>query len=212
MQGIHLQPAQNLLENFTRAELARLVRRAKLDLEIPRSRAALINAITRYLSLDDIVDAISGLFPRPKGRRVKGLVGLDQLPPLHGDATVQVYSPSKPALGLLLLEHGAACRALALSNAPLFLENRWPVVLRDAGMLPRTRLYAAFTRPGQVHPDAEAAPPRSKPFMLDEGEYQLRNSRLRLELKHSGPLSFHLVLLRARPGTGRAEYLLEPIA
>jgi hypothetical protein len=212
MKGIQLQPAQDLLANFTYAELARMARRNRLGTEIPRARLALINLITRHLGLDDIVEAIPGLFPRPKRVTVGSLPRLDQLPPLHGAATVQVYSSTRPALGTLLIEHGTSCRGLALGNAPLFLENRWPVIARDSGRLPHARLYAAFVRPGRIHSAAEAAPPRTRPFMLDEGEYQLRNSRLRLELKRSGPLSFLLSFLRLKPGANRAEYLFAPIA
>ena len=100
---------------------------------------------------------------------------------------------------------------LVFNSAPLFLENRWPIVVRDDGLVPRSRLYAAFIRPGRVHPMAEAAPPKAKPYMLDEGEYQLRNGRLRFELNHAGPISFQVKYLRARPPADRSEYLLEPI-
>jgi len=62
----------------------------------------------------------------------------------------------------------------------------------------------AFTRrPRQLH--------RTKPYLLDEGEYQLRNGRLRFELAQAGPISFQMTLLRERPPAGRCEYLFEPI-
>jgi hypothetical protein len=134
------------------------------------------------------------------------------LTPLHGAVTVQAYAHARPALGQVLLGFGDRCLTLGLNNAPLFLENRWPVVGRDSGTVARVRLYAAFVRPGKVHPAAEVSPPKSHPFMLDEGEYQLRSSRLRLEMRRAGLMSFLVTFLRYRPPTDRPEYLLKPIA
>jgi hypothetical protein len=214
MKGISLEPARGLLENFTHAELSRMVKRSRLGIVVPRARAALAGSITRHLSLDEIIEEIHHLFPpRPGTKRpaASGAVRLDQLPPLHGSATVQAYSRSRPQLGRALLGRSADCVALSFNSAPLFLENRWPVLVRDDGTVPHSRLYAAFVRPGRVHPSAEAAPPRTKPYMLDEGEYQLRNGRLRFEFAHAGPISFQVTFLRERPPAGRPEYLLEPI-
>ena len=190
-----------------------MVKHAQLSIAIPRSRAALANAITRHLNIDEVVEEIVRLFRTRRGvrRRASGAVRLDELPPLHGVATVQTYSRARPQLGRALLGRGRDCVALRFNSAPLFLENRWPIVVRDAGLLPVARLYAAFVRPGRVHPSAEAAPPRTRPYVLDEGEYQLRNGRLRFELAHAGPISFRMTFLRERPPTGRAEYLFEPI-
>jgi hypothetical protein len=173
----------------------------------------LANLITKHLDLDEIVEELRHLFParRAAKKRAGDTARLDQLPPLHGSATVQVYSHARPQLGRALLGRTKDCIALSFNSAPLFLENRWPIVVRDDGLVPRSRLYAAFVRPGRVHPSAEAAPPRTKPYLLDEGEYQLRNGRLRFELAHAGPISFQVAFLRERPPAGRAEYLLEPI-
>ncbi|HTW92778.1 MAG TPA: hypothetical protein VMH22_13890 [bacterium] len=213
MKGIRLEPARSLLDNFTHAELARLVRRSRLKVSVPRSRAALADLITKHLDLDGVVEETRQLFHtrRSAPRRAAHATRLDQLPPLHGSATVQAYSRSRPQLGRALLGRSDDCMALGFNSVPLFLENRWPVVVRDVGLVPRSRLYAAFVRPGRVHPSAEAAPPRTKPYLLDEGEYQLRNGRLRFELAHAGPISFQVTFLRKRPPAGRAEYLFEPI-
>ncbi|MBN2464040.1 hypothetical protein JXD38_00245 [candidate division WOR-3 bacterium] len=213
MKGIRLEPARNLLANFTHAELSRLVKHARLAIAVPRSRFALANAITRHLDLDEIVEEIHRLFParRPARRAKPGSVRLDELPRLHGAATVQVYSRSRPQLGRALLARSGDCMTVGFNSAPLFLENRWPVVVRDAGVVPHSLLYAAFVRPGRVHPAAESTPPRTKPYLLDEGEYQLRNGRLRFELAHAGPISFKVTYLRHRPPADRPEYLLEPI-
>lgn len=213
MKGIRLEPARSLLDNFTYAELARLVRRSRLKVAIPRSRTALADLITKHLDLDGVVEETRRLFPARRGasRRTVCAIRLDQLPPLHGSATVQAYSRSRPQLGRTLLGRSLDCIALSFNSVPLFLENRWPVLVRDAGSVPRSRLYAAFVRPGRIHPSAEAAPPRTKPYLLDEGEYQLRNGRLRFELAHAGPISFRVTFLRERPPSGRAEYLFEPI-
>jgi hypothetical protein len=213
MKGIRLEPARGLLDNFNHTELSRLAKRSRLEIVMPRSRAALANLITKHLDLDEIVEELRHLFPARRATKTQaGDAGrLDQLAPLHGSATVQVYSRSRPQLGRALLARTNDCIALSFNSAPLFLENRWPIVVRDDGLVPRSRLYAAFIRPGRVHPSAEAAPPRTKPYMLDEGEYQLRNGRLRFELAHAGPISFQVTFLRARPPADRPEYLLEPI-
>jgi hypothetical protein len=213
MKGIRLEPARGLLDNFTHTELSRLVKRSRLEVAVPRSRAALANLITKHLDLDEIVEELRHLFPSRRAPKAPAgdTVRLDQLPPLHGSATVQAYSRSRPQLGRALLGRGKDCITLSFNSAPLFLENRWPTVVRYAGLVPRSRLYAAFIRPGRVHPSAEAAPPRTKPYLLDEGEYQLRNGRLRFELAHAGPISFQVTFLRERPPAGRHEYLFEPI-
>jgi hypothetical protein len=214
MQGISLEPARSLLQNFTYGELLKLAAKAGSRLKPPRSRNKLIVLMTKHISLDEVVDTIPALFPRPKSRRpgaVAAGLRLDRLPPLHGEVTVQVYSQARPALGHVLMEHGARCLVLGLTNTPLFLENRWPVIARGAATAPHSSLYAAFIRRGRIHPSAEAPPPRERPFILDSGEYQLRNSRLRLELTHSGPISFLVAFLRNRPPGRRPEYLLEPI-
>ncbi len=209
MKGIRLEPARSLLDNFSHTELSRLAKRSGLKVDLPRSRAALADLITKHLDLDEVVEEVRRLFP--SRRQSRGVLRLDQLPPLHGSATVQAYSQSKPQLGRALIVCGDDCIALSFNSVPLFLENRWPILVRDAGLVPRSRLYAAFVRPGRVHPSAEAAPPRTKPYLLDEGEYQLRNGRLRFELAHAGPISFQLTFLRERPPSGRPEYLFEPI-
>jgi hypothetical protein len=212
MKGIRLEPARGLLDNFTHTELSRMVRRSRLVIVVPRARAALADSITRHLSLDEIIEEIHHLFPSRRGKKQSaGAARLDQLSPLHGSATVQAYSRSRPQLGRALLGRSKDCVALSFNSTPLFLENRWPVLVRDDGTVPRSRLYAAFVRPGRVHPSAEAAPPRTKPYLLDEGEYQLRNGRLRFEFAHAGPISFQVTFLRERPPAGRPEYLLEPI-
>lgn len=215
MPGISLEPARNILQNFTYRELLRLGAKAGLAAPPPRSRNQLIALITKHISLDEVVDAIPLIFPRAGTKRRPASdtgLRLDQLPPLHGDTTVQVYSQARPALGHVLLEHGNRCIVLALNNTPLFLENRWPVIAHCPGTVPHARLYAVFIRRGRVHPSAEAPPPPNRPFLLDSGEYQLRNSRLRLELSRSGPLSFLVTFMRNRPSTRHAEYLFEPIA
>ena len=214
MKGIRLEPARSLLDNFTHAELSGLIERGQPKVAVPRSRAALVDLITRHLDLDEIVEELRHVFPVRRGAkvRIRGTTRLDLLPPLCGSATVQVYSRSRPQLGRALLGRGKDCIALSFNSAPLFLENRWPVVVRDAGLVRSKLLYAAYVRPGRVHPSAEAAPPRTKPHMLDEGEYQLRNARLRFEFAHAGPISFKATFLRERPPAGRAEYLFEPIA
>jgi len=217
MQGIRLEPARGLLENFTHAELACIVRHSRLDIALPRSRSKLADSITKHLSLDDLLDEIRSLFRAPHSRsRTKAAGRLDTMTPLHGSATVQAGGgadshPRQPQLGLVLLGRSSDCIALRIRSVPLFLENRWPVLVYDKGPVPRARLYAAFIRPRLIHPSAEAPPPRTRPFILDEGNYQLRNSRLRLELVHAGPISCQVTFLRERPPSGRPEYLFEPI-
>jgi hypothetical protein len=213
MKGIRLEPARGLLDNFSHKELSRLVGLSRLDIAVPRSRAALADLITKHLDLDEILDGLRNLFPARRSARSPAprAVRLHELAPLHGSATVQTYSRSRPQLGRALLGRSQDCIALSFNSAPLFLENRWPIVVREDGPVPSPRLYAAFIRPGRVHPSAEAAPPRTKPYLLDEGEYQLRNGRLRFELAQAGPISFQMTLLRERPPAGRCEYLFEPI-
>jgi hypothetical protein len=208
MKGIRLEPAQSLLSGFTHAELVRLVRRARLDITPPRSRPALIQQIASHLTIDDIVDKVHVLFPKPRGKTGPGR--LDVMAPGHGAVTIQAASGARPDSGDILLETGDECLVLRLATTPLFLENRWPVIATGAGAVPHARLYAAFVRPDRVHAEAQAAPPKTKPFIVDEGEYQLRNGRLHMELSRSGPISFLVVFLRCRGA--RPEFLLEPIA
>jgi hypothetical protein len=211
MRDIKLDPPRSLLGHLSAAELGRLARRVRLA--PPRQKAALVEAIATRLDTDGIVERLLAAFPK---RRAAGAgpapERLDRVPRRHGEATVQVYAASDPALGRLLLEHGARCHQLRLPAAQLFLENRWPAIAADAGTLPAARLYAGFSARGRVHRAAGMPPPRERPFILDEGEYGLRNGRLRLELKRSGLLSFRVRLLRWSPRTGRPEYLLLPIA
>src|SRR5512138_2495076 len=157
MQGIRMEPAHSILQNFNRAELERLARRGGVRGALPRTRPALINAITKHLDIGDIIEQVRRLFPAPRkagARLPQGHYRLDQLPPLHGDATVQAFSRSRPETGLLLLDRGETCMAVDVGSIPLFLENRWPVMAVDAGAVPHSRLYAAFVRPGRVHPSA----------------------------------------------------------
>lgn len=209
MKGIRLEPAQSLLASFTRDELVRLVRRARLDITPPRARLALIQQIASHLSIDDLVDKVHVLFPKPRGKT--GADRLDVMAPGHGAVTVQAGSRARPDSGDVLLETSAdKCLVLRVATTPLFLENRWPVIVAGAGIVPHSRLYSAFVRPGRVHAEAQVPPPKTNPFIVDEGEYQLRNGRLHMELSRSGPISFLVVFLHNR-GT-RPEYLLEPIA
>ena len=208
MKGIRLEPAQSLLAGFTRDELVRLVRRARLDITPPKSRPALIQQITSHLTIDDIVDKVHALFPKPRGKTAPDR--LDCMAPGHGAVTVQAGSRAKPDRSDILLETDADhCLVLRIATTPLFLENRWPVIAAGAGTVPHARLYAAFVRPGRVHPEAQVPPPKTRPFIVDEGEYQLRNGRLHMELSRSGPISFLVAFLRNRGA--RPEYLLEPI-
>ncbi len=213
MQGIRLEPAQDLLNNLTLPELRRLVKVARLSLSTSSTRPLLIDGISQHLNLDEIVQQIPRCLLRVPARQARTqLERLDRLSPRYGEAAVHVYSHSRPALGRLLLGWQGQCHALGLSNTPLFLENRWPVMVSSDGTMPQTYLYAAFVRPGRIHPNAEIPPPRTKPYMIDEGEYLLRNSRLRLELARSGPISFSVTFLRSQPPRGRPQYLFEPIA
>ena len=208
MQAVRLEPAHSLLENFSVAELAKLARSAELA-DPPKARHALTKALTRRLALDEMVDLLPAVFGHTRG---KDELRLDRLDRAHGQVTVQVYSSGRPALGQFLLEHDNRCLALGFVNIPLVLENRWTVIARDAGLVPLNRLYAAFSKPGKIHPSAEAAPPRTRPFILDDGTYQLRDARLRFELQRTGQVSFSVNFLRHRPPALRPEYLLEPIA
>jgi hypothetical protein len=207
VKGIRLEPGRSLLESFGADDLTRLAAKVRIGGGSARSQARLAEAILARLDLQDIVEALRDLWPQPPGEG-----RLDTLDRMTGDATVQVCSPSDPSLGELLLEQGEGCLALCLSDTQVFLENRWPVVLQETGPVAHERLYAAFIGPGQVHPAAEAAPPRNRPFLLDEGSYGIRNARLRLELRRTGQLSFLVTCLRRHPKTRRPEYLLEPIA
>lgn len=207
MPAVRLEPAHSLLENFTVAELLRLAAASGLE-RPPRQRPALVRAITRHLALDEIVALLPDFFGATSGHDD---FRLDRLSRGHGPVTVQVGSPRRPALGHFLLGIDERCLQLSFVNIPLVLENRWPVIASDAGFLPRVRLYAGFSRPGQLHPAAEAPPPRSRPFIIDEGNWQIRDARLRLELERSGPVSFTITFLRHRPPALRPEYLLEPI-
>ena len=180
MPGTKLEPARHLLANVTVDELATIARRSRLARPWPRGRARLTEALTRHLTLDDLVERVIHLYPR--ARRTGDF--LDRLPPRHGPVAVRAGRNR----GALLLGPDDAPIHLELSNVPLFLENRFPVLARVA---------AARSRAGRTD-------------LVDDGEYQLRAGRLRLELTHSGPLSFLVVFLRRR--AGRAEYLLEPIA
>lgn len=211
MRETTLDPSRALLANFTLDELARLAARSRVKPGAGASRRALTGAITKHLDLDELADAVAQLFPKP-GRSSAGHLRLDRIPRLHGETTVQIYSRTSSVLGLILLEQENCCLALRCGSVPLFLENRWPVVLRDTGVVPLARLYAAYIRPRRIHPAAGAAPPKSKPFIVDEGEYGLRNGRLRLELKRSGLVSYRVSLVRLRPPKNQPEYLLLPIA
>jgi len=213
VKGIRLEPARGLLDNFTHAELSSLLGHSRPDVAVPRGHAALVDLITRHVDIAGIVSGIRSLSTACRGTksRARAAFRLDELLPLHGSATVQAYSRSRPQLGRALLARDNDCLSLSFNSAPLFLENRWPIVVRDSGVVGRSLLYAAFVRPGRVHPSAEAPPPRTKPYLLDEGEYQLRNGRLRFELSHAGPISFQVSFLRERQPAGRPEYLFEPI-
>lgn len=185
MPGTKLEPARHLLSNLTFDELETIARRARLPRPWPRSRARLTELLTLHLTLDDLVDRMARLYPRARPATA-GFEYLDRLPPLHGPALIRAVSRSRTAGGRLLLERDRGGLGLALSNVTLFLENRFPVLARDAG--------SVAARGG----------------IVDEGEYQLRNARLRLELGRAGPVSFLMTFLRLRGR--RPEYLLEPIA
>jgi len=207
VKGIRLEPARSLLECFSADDLKRLAARGRVPGRPARTTARLIETIAGHLDVEGITDVLRGLWPPPAGTG-----RLDTVDRMTGDATVQVCSPADPSLGELLLEQGTECLALRLPDTQLFLDDRWPVILQETGPVAHERLYAAFIRPGQVHPAAEAPPPRTRPFMLDEGTYGIRHARLRLDLARTGPVSFRITCLRRHPGTKRPEYLLEPIA
>jgi len=214
MRHVHLLPAQSLVEGLTRAELLDFSRRARLRLPARSPKRAMVAALTRHVAIDELADRLLRFFPRrlPPGRRRAGVEDrLDRVGRLSGEATVQVYSRSNPGLGRMLLSTGDCCLAIRFGTTQLFLENRWPVLGQDVGRIPLRWLYAAYVGKGRVHPAAQAAPPSSRPFILDEGEYGLGNSRLRLEFRRSGPLSFRVACLRYHPRLGRPEYLLLPI-
>jgi hypothetical protein len=206
VKEIHLQPARSLLESLSADDLKRLALKAGIRIR-PGSRLQFIKSITARLDIEGLVETLGALFPGTGPASHLGTIDR-----LTGSATVQTCSPTDPSLGELLLEDKAGCLALRLPDFQLFLENRWPVLAREVGPVPHARLFAGFVRPGCVHPDAEMAPPRNNPFIVDEGEYGLRNARLRLDLRRAGPISFAVTLLRRNPKTRGNEYLLEPIA
>src|SRR5512135_322753 len=125
MKGIRLEPARSLLDNFTHTELSRLVKRSGLKIAVPRSRAALADLITKHLDIDEIVEGLRHLFPAPRATRTRAADAgrLDLLAPLHGSATVHVFSRSRPQLGRALLARTDDCMTLSFNSAPLFLEN-----------------------------------------------------------------------------------------
>ncbi|MEO0081755.1 MAG: hypothetical protein ABIL25_05610 [candidate division WOR-3 bacterium] len=211
MTGVRLEPAQTLLANLSTAELRQLAARTRVQISRAGSRSALVRRLTEQLDVDRIADVLRRLFPKT-GRTPADSLRLDRVARLCGEATVQVYSRSRPAMGMVLLELRPSCLTLRTNSVPLFLENRWPVIVRDVGEVPRTRLYAGFIRPRRLHPAAQAAPPATRPYIIDEGTYGLRAGRLRFELKYSGPISFRVALLRRHQPTNRPSYLLTPIA
>lgn len=209
MRDISLDPARSLLGHLTVEELIQLVgRRRPVP---PRRKPALVDAIVSRFDTDGIAERLLAAFPKRAPAAGSEADRLDRISRRHGEATVQVYSRADAALGRLLLEADGRCLQLRLPAVQLFLENRWPVIAADAGFVPAARLYAGFSTRGRVHRAAGMAPASERPFILDEGDYGLRNGRLRLELKRSGPLSFQCRLLRWSP-RGRPEYLLLPIA
>lgn len=215
MPDVHLKPAQSLVEGLTRAELLTFAQRHRLQAAPSGSKKQLIAAVTSRFNIDELASALAGFFPkrRPAGcDKPVGEVRFDRAARLAGSMTIQVYSRSNPGLGRLFFEHDGSCIVFRIGHTQLFLENRWPLVARDAGRLPLNRLHAAFVARGRLHPEAGAPPPANRPFIIDEGEYGVRNARLRLELSRFGPLSFSVKFLRYRPPTGRPEYLLQPIA
>lgn len=215
MALLSLKPAQSLLHGLTRQELLAFARRNRLVLPAAATKRSLIAALTTHLDIDELAESLLRFFPRRRlpGRARKSTeTRLDRAARMAGPVTVQVYSRSSPGLGRLLLAHARRCLLLRTGNVPLFLENRWPVTVHDGGTVPSRLLYAAFVGRGRVHPSAGAPPPVDRPFMLDQGEYGIRNGRLRLELERAGPVSFRVRLLRFRPPAGRPEYLLLPIA
>lgn len=208
MKEVNLQPARSLLEGFSVEDLRRLARRAGVSAPQTRSKGGFTTAIVLGLDLDEIVTALRDLFPDSVAAEPR----LDTTERMSGAVTVQTASRADAALGELFLERSGTCLALQLPETQLFLENRWPVLLREVGPVPHERLYAGFVRPGQVHPDARMAPPRRRPFIVDEGEYGLRQGRLRMELRRAGLLAFAVSFLRRNPATRTNDYLLVPIA
>lgn len=211
MPGAKLSPSHALLAELSLADIAGLARQNRLPVTKSASRAALIRTINSHLDLDELSDALCRLFPKPATVQ-KGTLRLDRAVRLAGETAVHASSLSNPSLGQLLLELRGSCLVLRLGSIPLFLENRWPVIARDAGEQVLKRLYAGFVRPNQVHPAAQAPPPPNKPYILDQGYYGLRGARLRIELKRTGVVSFRVVFLRYRTPGNRPEYLLLPIA
>jgi len=211
MSPVRLDPVHNLLGEFAVRNLRSLARVCEVPGRLPTGRAALIEKLSRHVDVDGVVEHLPAIFPKKAPARVKTTRRLDRIVRRCGPATVQVPSRAGVQAGELFLKHRRQCLLLGLSNVPLFLENRWPVVVRVKGEVPASRLFAAFVRPGRVHPSAEAPPTATRPFLLDEGEYGLRRARFRLDLARSGPLSFKVVFLRYRP-QGQAEHLLLPIA
>jgi hypothetical protein len=215
MPNVHLQPAQSLIEGFTHEELVKFARRMKMRPARSASKKQLVREITCRMDLDEITCALLELFPKRRAAGMKKCadeVRLDKTPRLHGNITVHVYSRTNPGLGRLLLENRESCIQLRLSHVQLFLDNRWPVIASDSGTLTARHLYAGFVGTNRIHAAAEMAPPKDKPFIIDEGEYGLRNGRLRLDFHRAGAGSFRVDLLRYSSRTGRPAYLLRPIA
>jgi hypothetical protein len=208
VKKVILEPARGLLATLTKDELVRLGRRRRLRVEAKQSKDAVLAELARHLAVDDVTETLLALFPKRGGR---GLVRLDQAQRLTGAVTVHSYGRASAGQGRVLLEHGELCLRLRLPNIQLFLENRWPVAASDAGEVPASMLYAGYVRRGRVHPSAGALPPADRPFVLDDGEYGLRQGRLRFELRRSGLLSFRVYLMRFAPKSRRAEYIFQPI-
>jgi len=187
-----------MLQCFTLSELQRLVRRQKRARTIPRSRVEAVRLITRLLDLAEIVDAVRAGLGRPAAGRSRRL---DAGPARHGEAVVRVRGRADVSQGELRLERPDVCIRLRLSNVQLFLENLWPVLADDAGEVPRRRTAGR-----------KKARPEGRAYVVDEGDYELRNGRLRLKLARAGPVSFRVEFLRRSPRTRRPQYLLEPIA
>ncbi len=211
MRPVRLEPAHNLLEELELEELHRLADACGVA-GAPRARkAALVEQLSRHIDIDGIVERLPGIFSKQAPAGVKPAPRLDRVVRRTGPATIQVPAGADAQLGELLLRQGRDCLLVRLAGVQLFLDNRWPVLVRVEGRVPANRLFAAFIRRGRLHPSAEAPPPPSRPFILDEGEYGLRRGRLRLDLARSGPVSFNVKFLRFRQ-SGAAEHLLLPIA
>ncbi|MBN2536684.1 hypothetical protein JXB37_00235 [candidate division WOR-3 bacterium] len=213
MRGIQLEPARDLLAGLTLEELARLCRAR--GIACSGGKPAFVGAVATRLDLDDIADALLELFParRPAGRRKAGdEVRLDRAPRLAGDAAVQVLSRARAGQGRLMLESGARCLRFRLGNVPLFLENRAPVIVADAGSAAADRMFDGFSTRRRLHPAAGRAPSKDRPFIIDDGSYGLRNGRLRLDLRRTGLISWRVDFLRWSARAARPEYLLRPIA